>query len=295
MKKNTFAAFLCMFFGIFAMLQGFAADVTVAWNPVSSPALAGYFLYYGTSSGAYGPAIDVGNKTSATVTALEAGKTYYFAVSAYDNNLTGTALSAEVSAAIPQAVPEITNLRETILTADSATIHWDTANLASDSKVEYGLTVQYGHSVVSGIFVNNHNETLPSLSANTQYHYRVRSKSSISGEAISADRTFTTLAVLDTTPPAISGVQSSHVTNSSAAISWTTNEPASSQVQYGISTAYGFTAENPALVTAHSQFLAGLQPGTTYHYRVVSKDSAGNVKSSGDLAFRTGKAKGRGR
>ena len=92
----------------------------------------------------------------------------------------------------------------------------------------------------------------------------------------------------DVTAPAISGVAAASITTTSAAISWATNEPADTQVEYGTTTAYGMqTVLNPALSTTHSAGLSGLAPSTLYHYRVVSKDAAGNVATSGDFTFTT--------
>lgn len=88
----------------------------------------------------------------------------------------------------------------------------------------------------------------------------------------------TILGPSDTAAPVISGVSSSGITSNTATIIWTTNENADSQVQYGTSTAYGSTtALNSSLSTAHAQVLTGLAAGTTYHYRVRSKDAAGNL------------------
>src|SRR5439155_9261119 len=41
------------------------------------------------------------------------------------------------------------------------------------------------------------------------------------------------------------------------------------------------------LLTAHSVTLSGLTPSTTYHYRVLSTDAAGNPATSGDFTFTT--------
>jgi hypothetical protein len=72
----------------------------------------------------------------------------------------------------------------------------------------------------------------------------------------------------------------------SATITWTTNIAATSLVEYGTSTTYGNTTPlDSTLVTAHSQPLAGLTSGTTYHYRVTSKDAAGFASTSGDFTF----------
>ncbi len=73
-----------------------------------------------------------------------------------------------------------------------------------------------------------------------------------------------------------------------AAVLWTTDEPADSQVEYGTSTAYGFTTPlDTALVTSHSAFLIGLNGNTLYHYRVISKDFKGNAAVSNDRTFTT--------
>jgi hypothetical protein len=93
---------------------------------------------------------------------------------------------------------------------------------------------------------------------------------------------------LDSTPLVITAVASNNVTSNSAVISWVTNEPSDSRVEYGKTTTYGsFTALETALITSHSQTLIGLAPGTLYHYRVQSKDAAGNPAVSSDSNFTT--------
>ena len=92
----------------------------------------------------------------------------------------------------------------------------------------------------------------------------------------------------DTTPPTISGVAATSITASSATITWTTNEASDSLVAYGNSASYGdSSALDTALVTSHSQTLSGLASGTLYHFRVESKDAAGNRALSGDGTFTT--------
>lgn len=104
----------------------------------------------------------------------------------------------------------------------------------------------------------------------------------------SATYTATFAAVPDTTPPVISNVKANGITNRAATINWATNEPASSQVQYGTTTAYGSrTPLDTALVTSHSQRLTGLAGRTTYHYRVLSMDATGNLTVSVDFTFGT--------
>jgi hypothetical protein len=92
----------------------------------------------------------------------------------------------------------------------------------------------------------------------------------------------------DTTPPVISAVTSSGITTGSATITWTTNEASDTQVEFGLTTAYGQSIlPHATLGTAHSATLVGLASNTTYHYRVKSRDAAQNLAAGGDNSFIT--------
>jgi len=78
-----------------------AAQVTLEWDPNTEPDLAGYKIYYGTSSESYDMSVDVGNWTSCTFAGLEEGVTYYFAATAYDAYGTESDFSEEESTTIP--------------------------------------------------------------------------------------------------------------------------------------------------------------------------------------------------
>jgi hypothetical protein len=182
----------------------------------------------------------------------------------------------------------ISSVSAPLVASSSATITWST-NLTSDSQVDYGLTTSYGTSTsVNSSMVTSHSQAVSGLAANTQYHYRVKSKDSVGDLATSTDFTFTTPVASDTTPPVISGVSVSSITSSSATVSWTTDEASDSQVEYGTTTSYGASsALNSSMVTSHSQSLTGLGAGMQYHYRVKSKDTAGNLATSQDFTFTT--------
>lgn len=92
----------------------------------------------------------------------------------------------------------------------------------------------------------------------------------------------------DTTAPTLSAITAGGITQTSATITWTTNESADSQIAFGTTVVYGqLTALDPALVTSHSQQLTGLTPGTTYNYQARSKDAAGNAGASSNFTFTT--------
>jgi hypothetical protein len=115
--------------------------------------------------------------------------------------------------------------------------------------------------------------------------------SAADGSAVSVTGTSGSVAVnasADNTPPAISGVTAVNISESAATITWTTSEAADTQVEYGATTAYGqTTALVSTMGTAHSQTISSLAPQTLYHYRVKSKDAAGNLAVSGDFTFTT--------
>ena len=86
---------------------------------------------------------------------------------------------------------------------------------------------------------------------------------------------------------AISNVQVSSATASSVQLSWATNQPATSAIHYGTTSAYGIsTAVNSSMVTNHQMGLTGLKSGTTYHYSVLSA-ADGTTAASSDQTFST--------
>lgn len=92
----------------------------------------------------------------------------------------------------------------------------------------------------------------------------------------------------DTTPPVITSIAASNITGASATISWSTNEPATSQVEYGTTEDLGLSSDlDTTLVTNHSVSLTDLANSTTYHYKVKSRDAAGNLAAGEVYNFTT--------
>ena len=91
----------------------------------------------------------------------------------------------------------------------------------------------------------------------------------------------------DTTAPLISNVVADEITENSARITWTTDKPATSLVEYGPTSSYGSVSLlYTNMVTSHSVVLKGLTSGTTYHFR--ARAAAGDVIGYGaDMTFTT--------
>jgi len=92
----------------------------------------------------------------------------------------------------------------------------------------------------------------------------------------------------DTTAPIITNLLVSDITDTSAVITWDTDEPADSQVSCGTTEIYATSSDlMTALATNHSVTLTGLNPGTEYHFQVKSCDASGNQAVSDDDTFTT--------
>jgi len=74
-----------------------AQGVTLAWQASPDPTVVGNCIHYGTASGVYTTTIDVGNTTTATLSTLTPGDTYYYVVTSYNNLGASSLPSNEVS------------------------------------------------------------------------------------------------------------------------------------------------------------------------------------------------------
>jgi len=264
-----------------------AAQVTLAWDPNTETDLSGYKLYYGPASGSYPSSVDVGNLTSYTLSGLLEGQIYYFAVTAYNLSLGESGLSNEVSKAIADVTSPTISLTApvtgvtasgTVMVSASAT---DNVGVVG---VQFKLDgVNLGAEDTTNTYSISWNSTLVANGTHT-----------LTAVARDAAGNLTTSAPVsatvanDTIPPVISSVSAFNISSAAATITWATNEASDSQVEYGLTTAYGSsTPLNSSLLTAHAVTLTGLQATTLYHYRVKSRDAAGNLATSADFTLTT--------
>ena len=264
-------------------LTGNAATITWSVNE-SSAAQVDYGLTtaYGSPPTAYSGLTSPSQ--SRPLTGLTANTTYNYRVRSRDvaGNIT---VSGNYTFVTDVTAPVISAVASSAIGDTVATITW-TTNEASDTRVEYGPTTAYGSSTTVGALVTSHSQGLSDLLPSTQYHYRVKSMDAAGNLATSANQTLTTT---DTTAPTFSAITANVTSDSAATITWTTNESSTTQVEYGTTTAYGIPSSiNYDLLTSHSQGISGLASNTTYHYRVKSRDAAGNLGTSSDGTFSTG-------
>jgi len=174
-------------------------------------------------------------------------------------------------------VKKISDITISDIKSDAATIAWTTAEPAW-GKVLYGKTESYGDSAAAVLQGSAQKVTLSGLDPLTTYHFAVVVADGKGNELYrSDDHMFDTVRRINTSPPVVTSYKVLP-TDISAVISWTTDNPSSSQVLYGTdescSTA---TVEDTRMLTDHVVHILGLEANTRYYYRIRSVDVDGNV------------------
>lgn len=104
-RRTAFPAMMAPFFAALPGTAQAAQSVFLLWNANPAPDIVGYRVHYGTSSGNYSQSNDVGNVTGTTISNLNAGQTYYFAVTDYDTSGLESLPSNEVAYSVPSPTP----------------------------------------------------------------------------------------------------------------------------------------------------------------------------------------------
>jgi len=169
-----------------------------------------------------------------------------------------------------------------------AVIYWNTTepgwpeiNPEADTKVVYSINpdVDAGPNTTAYVSIKaiEHGIMLYPLDANQDYYFYVESTDGIGQTAVDKNGGsfyhFKT-TVTDATAPIISNVQAT-VTDTTAHITWETDEISSSLVSYDESAPLMFMESNLHLTVDHSIMLSGLSPSTSYDFSVSSKNPSG--------------------
>ena len=215
------------------------------------------------------------------LTDLEPGTTYRAQVASADPVGNGPTQSQvftfTTSASVDAAPPELTETPAAVEVGDRVvTIAWETDE-ASSSEVRFGVGELDGVSSNPDL-TTEHRIELVDLAPGTTYRYQIRSyDAQENGPAESDILSFTTAAGADVQPPRIVATPSAvQVTDQSAVIVWETDEVADGFVHFGVGEELTGVIGRAELTTEHRVVLAHLEPATTYNFKVVSADRAGN-------------------
>jgi len=258
----------------------------VSWN--TNYSASGVELSYGI--GNYNSSVSLGGPAtsfSQTLSGLEGGATYQVGVKASTSD--STEFSGGITFSLPP-LPSISGVTFSSVSSSSSVVSW-TTNVPTNSVVYYGVKDGAMAQVSDSGKNTNHQMTLNNLIDSTVYTLYIEGTDQFGNTAKSDSNSFTT--AIDTTPPTISGltIQGSNVgldnqDKAQIAVSWQTNKPASSQVQYGEGLSgenyTGQSADDKTLNTTHLVIINGLTPTQAYHLIAVSADKNGNIAKSAD-------------
>jgi phosphodiesterase/alkaline phosphatase D-like protein len=261
------------------------------------------------------PATGENQAVSELAEGLQPAQGYFFRVTA--TNATGTTHTTPIAFATP-AVPlvEETQPEASEVTQNTALIGHITIDPEMEEPLEepreeptyyilYGTTEAYGQALPAPVHAGagyglTGREVPPvalsGLTPGTTYHYAVVAHNQ-NGTETSHDHQFTTVAAEPlTTAPAVGSSSAQFVNEDSAVIEGEINPeglPASFEVQYATSSAYGVgspTGQVTPFATMQGTItaLTGLQPNTTYHYRLVASSQAGTSYGPDETFTTTG-------
>jgi hypothetical protein len=147
----------------------------------------------------------------------------------------------------------------------------------------YGTSVAYGST---GTVTDAYQTNIVGLATGTLYYFKISVTDTGSHTVDFTGQFSTSPTPPDIVPPVISNVQvAAGITTTT--IAWSTNELADSQIIYGVTDVYGSNFFDPSQTMAHSVLLFNLSPNTTFHFQIISTDSAGNGAHTTDAIFTT--------
>lgn len=258
--------------GINSIFQTPSQEVTVRWIPSSSPNID-YHLYYGIESTNYIWSTFVSGTNEISLSGLQAGVTYYFAVAAYDSSLNQeSSLTSEVSFTVPTlgAPGPITSIEAS---PDAGLII--TWNPSSDGAT-VGYNVYYAPEPNNyywlGASVSGTNQTtVYGLAAGVSYRFLVKAYDSNGQESSPSPETSYTVP-LPTPPGPITSIRK---TDNGVTVRWeAAQNPAirGYYVCYGTYSGYYYGISTVA--DTNELTIWGLDEGQTYYFTVMSYDAA---------------------
>ena len=222
----------------------------------------------------------------------EQGERYYYKMTAVDDIDNESTTFSQVIDLVPDQGPQSGGEGETNATTpvtisgvddinestSGATITLDTDRLAT-IQIRYSLNPgEIDSDSSQGSLTpktTGHAINLVGLVPGETYYYRpVATAIDDDGETNGPSGQFDTLEDTDT-PPTITSTPQHEAESTSATVTWATNEATSGIVEFGKSSSFGSVAGSLIVSgTTHNVELTGLDPDTTYHYRVRSRNAS---------------------
>lgn len=172
-------------------------------------------------------------------------------------------------------------------TSNSVTISWE-VSLPAKGVVYYAPSGASLDSIApdTSQFILNLSVAIENLASQTQYNFSITAWTENGETETTGIITFTTLAKTQN-EPVISSLTITSISDTSAAISWYTDELADSRIYYDTTSTYNDSVVIDTLTLSHSVSLNNLTAKTLYYFQAASQDSEGYMGVSPDTSFTT--------
>ncbi|MFA6295657.1 MAG: fibronectin type III domain-containing protein [Candidatus Paceibacterota bacterium] len=271
-------------------------QATITWT---SNKLSDSTVYYsatttypGENSSSHDEAITVPSMLtshSVVVSNLTPGTKYYYMVKSTDASSNVGSSASETYSFTTASGPTISNVTVTETYDNEAKVVW-TTNTLSSSVVTYSLNSNMTTSTTTNGTdgsTKNHSVTLTDLLPASKYYYYVKSVDAGLNEVTDKNtydgsiHYYSFVTTSDTTASSITGVSNALIGETGATLAWTTDEPSTSQVEWGTTASLGAnTTETTVYTKEHAVTLTNLNSSTKYYYKVKSKDKSDNLATA---------------
>lgn len=280
-------------------ISGFAVtDVTLSSAVVqwTTSTASSTVLQYGSKSSVYDQKYSEATFSTnhiVRLTNLPSGTTFYMRVSGVDQ--AGNVLQSDEKIFATVVIPQITDFKVTNITADSAVLTWHSSSQV-DELLRYEIKDHPDKTFIGKKFsggsdklVSDHSYTLTDLESAATYAITVLGKDIFGNQALSPSLSFVTLP--DSTPPELLNIRSDTTIDLGSKQTVQVLVSAECTELCRVSIEYGPGASGPYdkkvetdLNFSRAKFLVipELQPGQSYHYRIVARDRTGNAGNSAD-------------
>ncbi len=167
-------------------------------------------------------------------------------------------------------------------TVDSVSISWN--NVDANDFDHY--VVYRNLLAVANTTTNSFNDI--GLNADTDYSYKVSAVDNSGNEGFKSDTLIVTTLAVDSTKPVISNVDILPITDTTAKVTWLTDENSTTAVLYGVNKTDKIKSSS-SLETNHSIVIDGLTKNFAYLFKVISCDSSNNCANLSNHNFVAGK------
>jgi fibronectin type 3 domain-containing protein len=246
-------------------------SLVLSWTPISSTHT--YRIYQSTASGGGFTMVQTATQgaSSATLSGLTPGVTYYFGVAAVDPYGTETPIAGSVNSSSTTSAYTFT----VTPTTTSIALTWTPISTAYSYRIYQSLYGASSFSLVQTTGQGTSSVTVGGLTPGYSYTFQVRGVDAYGTEtAVYASTTGTTGTV-----SAPTGLYVTGVTATTASLAWAGVSGATSYRVFVSVGGGSYVAAVLSQTSAISGVVTGLVPSTTYGFQVLAVDAYGNQSS----------------